>query len=311
MWQQVVPGAWPQGNNFLTPTTGLMSQNWPVPVAALPMADPGHSSANVNQERVMKELADLTKKFEEEKKRTRDIFTMNSREVVSLKDKISTLEVSKKGLRDKLEKEREKTRSLEKKVEELQADAGELKKEKKSRKLAEEKLMNHVKAAKGSEKEKGISENKKLSEAEKERELRKAKASAKREETLQKIESKKNSKQRDEEWDEDYMDCSGRGVGVISAKRRKSTEGQISSVNVIEVGKVGRDKTSKREKGLIDTSNAKKKQKLEETGKKDEESNEKNADANKKAGAGSTGGVLKVPFKIVLDCKVGVILPVF
>ena len=211
-----------------------------------------------------------------------------------------------------MEKEREKTRSLEKKVEELQADAGELKKEIKLRKLAEEKLMNHVKAAKGSEKEKGISENKKLSEAEKERELRKAKASAKREETLQKIESKKNSKQRDEEWDEDYMDCSGRGVGVISAKRRKSTEGQISSVNVIEVGmKVGRDKTSKREKGLIDTSNAKKKQKLEETGKKDEESNEKNADANKKAGAGSTGGVLKVPFKIVLDCKVGVILPVF
>ena len=96
MWQQVVPGAWPQGNNLLTLTTGLMSQNWPVQVAALPMTDPGHSSGNVNQEMMMKELADLTKKFEEEKKRTRDIFTMNSREVVSLKDKILTLEVSKK-----------------------------------------------------------------------------------------------------------------------------------------------------------------------------------------------------------------------
>ena len=53
-----------------------------------------------------------------------------------------------------------------------------------------------------------------MSKAEKERELRKAKAKAKREETLRKIEGKKHSKKKDEEWDEEYLVCSGRGVGV-------------------------------------------------------------------------------------------------
>ena len=141
VWQQV--GAWPQGTNMLSPT-GLipqpLGQNWPVPIAALPITGAGISSVNSNQGQVMKELEDLKQKFEIEKKRTRDIFTKNSKETVSLKEKMKVLEVKNIGVEDKLVKEREKTKSLEKKVKELQGEADELKKEKKLRKLAEEKV---------------------------------------------------------------------------------------------------------------------------------------------------------------------------
>ena len=110
VWQQV--GAWPQGTNMLSPT-GLIPQ---------PLG--------------LKELEDLKQKFEIEKKRTRDIFTKNSKETVSLKEKMKVLEVKNIGVEDKLVKEREKTKSLEKKVKELQGEADELKKEKKLRPLS-------------------------------------------------------------------------------------------------------------------------------------------------------------------------------
>ena len=63
MWQQA--GAWPQGTNLLSPT-GLMPQplghNWPVPIAALPIAGAGMSSVNSNQGlvRVKKSKGDST-----------------------------------------------------------------------------------------------------------------------------------------------------------------------------------------------------------------------------------------------------------
>ena len=86
MWQQVVPGAWAQGNNFFSSTGQmplLFGQSWPVPIAPLPMADCGMSSVNVNQGSVMKELEDLKNQFEEEKKCTRETFTMNSKKAAS------------------------------------------------------------------------------------------------------------------------------------------------------------------------------------------------------------------------------------
>ena len=301
VWQQV--GAWPQGTNLLSPT-GLipqpLGQNWPVPIAALPITGAGISSVNSNQGLVMKELEDLKQKFEIEKKRTRDIFTKNSKETVSLKEKMKVLEVKNIGVEDKLVKEREKTKSLEKKVKELQGEADELKKEKKLRKLAEEKVAILEKAARaGKEEKKKFSqeEKEKLSKEEKERKLRKARASAKREETLQRIEAQKNFKEKDEEWFEDYVDCSGRGVGVVAVKRRKSTGGQASSVNANEVGNLGNGKPG-RERWVLDSSNANKKVKVGEGVVNGESSNEK-------AVAGSSdASASKVHFKIIIVSKV-------
>ena len=96
VWQQLGPGGWAQGNMFSSTATVMphaFGQSWPVPIAPLPIADPGLSSVNVNQGSMMKELEDLKKQFDEEKKRTRETFTMNSKEVSNLKDKITTLEV--------------------------------------------------------------------------------------------------------------------------------------------------------------------------------------------------------------------------
>ena len=306
MWQQVGPGAWPQGNNFFS-STGQMpqpfGQNWPGHIVPLPMVDPGISNVNVNQVQgsVIKELEDLKAKFEEEKKRTRDIFTMTSKEAAVLKDKITSLEVGKKGLEDKLEKEQQKTKCLEKKI---QVEADELKKEKRLRKIAEEKVLNLEKGTSEAEKLSKVEKERelrkaraeRLSKAEKERELRRAKANVKREETLRKIEGKKNSKEKVEEWDEEYLDCSGRGVGTISVKRRKSTEGQPSPVNANEVRNPGNVKPGqgKGERWIVGVSNAKK-LKVGEDDKTGEGSNEKKADGNKKAVAGPSDGS-KVPF---------------
>ena len=49
------PGAWPQGNSLVTPT-GLMPQNWHVPISAVSMAVPGQTGANMNRGMVMKKL---------------------------------------------------------------------------------------------------------------------------------------------------------------------------------------------------------------------------------------------------------------
>ena len=145
-----------------------------------------------------------------------------------------------------------------------------------------------------------MSEAENLSKAEKERELRKAKAKAKREETSRKIEGKKHSKKKDEEWDEEYLDCSGRGVGVISAKRRKSTEGQLSTLNANEVGNLGNGKPGKRERWLVDASKAKK-VKVGERGDKGCNGSGKRAVADSSDGS-------KVPFSISLACKVALSL---
>ena len=317
MWQQV--GAWPQGT--ISPT-GLMPQPvgqvWPPPTAVAEV-----SGVDANQGLVMKEIEDLRRKFEEEKKHTKDMFIKNSKEAVVLKDKVKTLEVKKRGLEEKLVKEQEKNQYLEKRVKELQDVAEELQKEKKLRKLAEEKVAFLEKAARaGKEKEGNVSRE------EQEREMRKAKASAKREETLRKIEGKKNSKGGNEEWDEDYIDNSGRGVGVISVKRRKSNGGQASTANADQVGNLENGNPGKRERWVLNVSNVNKKVKVGqdevkfgssyEKGERtnevaSESSSEKEANANKKLGettvassnvkkvvTGSSAGASKVLVKIFI-----------
>ena len=62
-------------------------------------------------------------------------------------------------------------------------------------------------------------------------------------------------------------------VGMICVKRRKSTEGRISTVNANEVGNLGNGKNGIQERWLFDISNAEKRLKT--------------ADANEEAGAGS------------------------
>merc|ERR1712083_504119 len=120
MWQQV--GAWPQGT--ISPT-GLMPQPvgqvWPPPTAVAEV-----SGVDANQGLVMKEIEDLRRKFEEEKKHTKDMFIKNSKEAVVLKDKVKTMEVMKRGLEEKLVKEQEKNKYLEKRVKELKDMAEEL-----------------------------------------------------------------------------------------------------------------------------------------------------------------------------------------
>ena len=85
---------------------------------------------------------------------------------------------------------------------------------------------------------------------------------------------------------------------MVSVRRRKSTEGQPSTVNGNEVGNLGNAKPGKRERWLTDVSNAKK-PKVGEDGKKGVGSNEKNTEENKRAVAGSSDGS-KVPFSISL-----------
>ena len=296
MWQQV--GAWPQGTSLLSPTALMpqpVGQVWPQPVGQIwppPIATPGISSENANQGLVMKEVEELKRKFNEEKKHTKDMFIKNSKETVVLKDKMKTLEVQKRGLEEKLVKEQEKTKSLQKRVKELQEEAEELQKEKRLRKLAEEKVTILEKAARVG-KEKGGN----VSSKDQERELRKAKANAMREETLRRIEGKRNSKGENEEWDEDYIDSSGRGVGVISVKRRKSNGGQASTVYANELGNAETGKPVKRERWVLNVSNANKKVKEVKFGSYHEEGecsigeasesfNGKEANANKKVKPG-------------------------
>ena len=323
MWQQV--GAWPQGT--ISPT-GLMPQPvgqvWPPPTAVAEV-----SGVDANQGLVMKEIEDLKRKFEEEKKHTKDMFIKNSKEAVVLKDKVKTLEVKKRGLEEKLVKEQEKNKYLEKRVKELKDMAEELQKEKKLRKLAEEKVAFLEKAARAGKENEGN-----MSREEQERELRKAKASAKREETLRKIEGKKNSKGGNEEWDEDYIDNSGRGVGVISVKRRKSNGGQASTVNSDKVGNLENGNPGKRERWVLNVSNVNKKVKVGQDEVKfgssyekgectnevaSESSSEKEANANKKLGettvassnvkklvTGSSAGASKVLVKIFIVLRLAV-----
>ena len=68
-------------------------------------------------------------------------------------------------------------------------------------------------------------------------------------------------------------------------KRRKSTEGRISTVNANEVGNLGNGKNGKQERWLFGISNAEKRLKLE-ADEKDDGSNAKTADANEEAGVG-------------------------
>ena len=323
MWQQV--GAWPQGT--ISPT-GLMPQPvgqvWPPPTAVAEV-----SGVDANQGLVMKEIEDLRRKFEEEKKHTKDMFIKNSKEAVVLKDKVKTMEVMKRGLEEKLVKEQEKNKYLEKRVKELKDVAEELQKEKKLRKLAEEKVAFLEKAARAGKENEGN-----MSREEQERELRKAKASAKREETLRKIEGKKNSKGGNEEWDEDYIDNSGRGVGVISVKRRKSNGGQASTANADQVGNQENGNPGKRERWVLNVSNVNKKVKVGQDEVKfgssnekgecskevaSESSSEKEANANKKLGettvassnvkklvTGSSAGASKVLVKIFIVLRLAV-----
>ena len=93
------------------------------------------------------------------------------------------------------------------------------------------------------------------------------------------------------------MDCSGRGVGVIAVKRRKSTGGQASSVNANEVGNLGNGKPG-RERWVLDSSNANKKVKVGEGVVNGESSNEKAVAASSDASAS------KVHFKIIIVSKV-------
>ena len=77
-----------------------------------------------------------------------------------------------------------------------------------------------------------------------------------------------------------------RVVGMIYVKRRKSTEGRISTVNANEVGNLGNGKNGIQERWLFGISNAEKRLKLE-ADEKDDGYYAKTADANEEAGAGS------------------------
>ena len=77
-----------------------------------------------------------------------------------------------------------------------------------------------------------------------------------------------------------------RVVGMIYVKRRKSTEGRISTVNANEVGNLGNGKNGIQERWLFGISNAEKRFKLE-TDEKDGGYHAKTADANEEAGADS------------------------
>ena len=116
----------------------------------------------------------------------------NSKEIIELKNKVKDLG----NFKICYEKEKVKRKSLEETVKNLGYEVARLKREK--RKQESMKPKN-------------------------EKEERLQRATEQKKETLFKIDSKKVTKQADEEWAEEYLDNTSRGVGVVAVKRKKSS----------------------------------------------------------------------------------------
>jgi hypothetical protein len=141
---------------------------------------------------VHQEISRLKTLLDEEKKSKLAISVENSKEIIELKNKVKDLG----NFKICYEKEKVKRKSLEETVKNLGYEVARLKREK--RKQESMKPKN-------------------------EKEERLQRATEQKKETLFKIDSKKVTKQADEEWAEEYLDNTSRGVGVVAVKRKKSS----------------------------------------------------------------------------------------
>ena len=141
---------------------------------------------------VHQEISRLKTLLDEEKKSKLAISVENSKEIIKLKNKVKDLG----NFKICYEKEKVKRKSLEETVKNLEYEVARLKREK--RKQESMKPKN-------------------------EKEERLQRATEQKKETLFKIDSKKVTKQADEEWAEEYLDNTSRGVGVVAVKRKKSS----------------------------------------------------------------------------------------
>ena len=222
---------------------------WQVPLTGFPTSFVV-PTGNFNQSGEKKEVIELRKLLDEEKKFRKDLCIQNSREVTSLRGDCKQMKHKRKMLEEDLKAEKKKREesetSLDKvkeekwyAVKEVKEKVAELEREQNKRKLAEKKLED-MKVELDKEREKRRAAEKRIEELESrkggkaaevasdpeklERERRVKKAHEKREEYLlkEKLKEKNLVKGKlDDESEEDHWEWEGRGVGMVVSKRRR------------------------------------------------------------------------------------------